>query len=162
MKNYIHINRELWNQKTGVHIQSKFYDLPTFLKGNSSLNGIELALLGNIKGKKVLHLQCHFGQDTLSLANMGAKVTGVDLSDKAIEKARELASQVQLDTRFICCDVQELDKHLADTFDLVFTSYGTVCWLPKLEKWGRIIAHFFKTERSIYYGGVSPRFRHDG
>ncbi len=86
--NYIEINRKSWNSRTEAHINSKFYDVDGFLKGNSSLNDIELSLLGDLKGKSILHLQCHFGQDTISLTRLGADVTGIDLSDKAIESAK--------------------------------------------------------------------------
>ena len=103
--------------------------MPEFLQGKSSLNDIELELLGDITGKKVLHLQCHFGQDTISLGRMGADVTGMDLSDKAIEKARELSATLSVPARFICCDVYSLPKHLDEQFDIVFTSYGTIGWL---------------------------------
>ncbi|MGH2624280.1 MAG: class I SAM-dependent methyltransferase, partial [Sphingobacterium sp.] len=87
--NYIAINKHSWNNRVDTHLKSEFYNLPGFLKGESSLNAIELALLGDIKGKSILHLQCHFGQDTISLSRLGASVTGVDLSDKAIETARD-------------------------------------------------------------------------
>ena len=86
--NYVDINRKSWNAKTDIHIQSAFYDVEGFLKGNNSLKEIELNLLGDVSGKSILHLQCHFGQDTISLSRMGAKVTGVDLSDIAIDRAK--------------------------------------------------------------------------
>ena len=86
-EDYLEVNRNSWNNKTEAHLASEFYDMDGFLAGNSSLNSIELALLGDLKGKKVLHLQCHFGQDTISLNRLGAEVVGVDLSDKAIDKA---------------------------------------------------------------------------
>ena len=94
---YININKKLWNAKTDIHYQSDFYAVDDFLKGKDSLNPIELGLLGNIEGKSILHLQCHFGQDTISLARHGAKVTGVDFSEKAIEKARQLNEQLGTD-----------------------------------------------------------------
>ena len=87
-ENYIKINKESWNNRTDVHIKSDFYDMDGFMYGKSSLKSIELDLLGDVSGKSILHLQCHFGQDTLSLSRMGAKVTGIDLSDKAIKMAR--------------------------------------------------------------------------
>ena len=142
--NYIDINRQSWNNKVDYHLKSDFYDLAGFLKGHTSLNDIELKLLGDIKGKSVLHLQCHFGQDTISLSRMGAKATGIDLSDKAIETARQLAEQTQQDTTFICCNIYDLPLHLNQQFDIVFTSYGTIGWLPDLTQWGQIIDHFLK------------------
>ena len=87
--NYLEINKENWNKRTEAHVESEFYDVPSFLKGKTSLNPPEIGLLGDLKGKSVLHLQCHFGLDTLSMQRMGASATGVDLSDKAIEQARE-------------------------------------------------------------------------
>ena len=93
-QNYIDINRKSWNSRTEVHLESEFYDLENFIKGKSSLNNIELALLGDVSGKSILHLQCHFGQDSISLNRLGAKVTGVDFSDKAIESADKLIDSI--------------------------------------------------------------------
>jgi len=119
-ENIFELNKKFWNQRTPVHLESDFYDMPRFLAGNSSLNSIEMPLLGDLKGKKVLHLQCHFGQDTLSMARMGAKCTGVDLSNAAVDKAKALNSELGLDASFVCCNVLELDQHLADfgSFDM--------------------------------------------
>jgi 2-polyprenyl-3-methyl-5-hydroxy-6-metoxy-1,4-benzoquinol methylase len=123
--NYLEINRISWNNRVDTHMKSEFYDLEGFLSGNSSLNDIELNILGDIKGKTILHLQCHFGQDTISLGRLGAIVTGVDLSDKAIESARQLAKDTQANAKFICCDLYDLPNHLDEKFDIIFTSYGT-------------------------------------
>jgi len=143
-KNYIKINKESWNAKTSIHLESEFYNQEGFLKGNTSLNEIELNLLGDIKGKSILHLQCHFGQDSISLSRLGAEVTGVDLSDKAIEAAKELSDKMNSDTVFVCCDIYDLPKYLDKQFDIVFTSYGTIGWLPDLNKWGRIVSKYLK------------------
>ena len=156
MKDYIKINKQTWNNKTAVHIDSDFYDNDNFIKGKSTLNSIELDLLGDVNGKKILHLQCHFGQDSLSLARMGAKVTGVDLSDRAIAKAQELNIQLQLDAQFICCDIYDLPNHLNDTFDIVFTSYGTIGWLPDLNKWSAVISQFLKPEGKFVMAEFHP------
>lgn len=143
-ENYIDINRKTWNEKTEFHIQSDFYNQKEFLNGENSLTPIELELLGNIKGKSILHLQCHFGQDTISFSRLGAKSVGVDLSDNAIEKAREISQQLNTETRFICCDIYDLPNHLNEQFDVVFTSYGTIGWLPDLDKWAKVISKFLK------------------
>lgn len=158
MQDYIKANKALWNQKTGIHLKSEFYDNKNFLKGKTSLKEIELRLLGDVKGKKILHLQCHFGQDTLSLARMGATVTGVDLSDKAIAVAEDMAHQLNLgkQCQFICCDVNELDQHLDEKFDIIFTSYGTIGWFPSLEKWGKLIAHFLKASGQFIFVEFHP------
>ncbi len=142
--NYIEINRKLWNAKTDVHLKSKFYDVESFISGKSSLNPVELELLGEVKDKSILHLQCHFGMDTISLSRLGANVTGVDLSDKAIDKAKELAKQLNTDTEFIQCDVYELKNKLNKKFDIVFTSYGAIGWLPDMEKWAKIVNTFLR------------------
>src|SRR5688572_1276513 len=109
-QDYLAVNRNSWNKRTDFHFNSEFYDVEGFLKGKSSLNDIELQLLGDVKGKSILHLQCHFGQDSISLNRLGASVTGVDLSDKAIERAGELAKKAGSDARFICCDLYDLPK----------------------------------------------------
>lgn len=154
--NYLNVNKETWNKKTAFHIESSFYDIPSFISGKSSLNSFELDLLGDVTGKKILHLQCHFGQDTLSLGRMGAHVTGVDFSDAAIDKARELAHAINIPARFICCDVYDLPNHLEEQFDIVFTSYGTIGWLPDLDKWAKVIEHFLKPGGSFVFAEFHP------
>lgn len=146
MKNsdYLKVNKESWNEKVNYHVKSDFYAHDDFMKGKSSLNEIELKILGDVKGKKILHLQCHFGQDTLSLARLGADVTGVDLSDKAIDEARKSNKLLGLDAKFICCDIYDLPNHLSEEFDIVFTSYGVIGWLPDMNKWAKIIDHYLK------------------
>lgn len=156
MENYLDINRKLWNAKVDSHLKSDFYFVDEFLKGRTSLNSIELDLLGEIKGKKILHLQCHFGQDSISLARMGAKVTGVDLSDKAIEAAKDLAQQCGTDTQFIVSDVYELPNVLDQKFDIVYTSYGTIGWLPDLQKWAKVINHFLNPGGKLIFVEFHP------
>ena len=155
-ENYIAINRESWNKRTTLHLASDFYNVQGFLQGNSSLNSIELELLGDVKGKKILHLQCHFGQDSLSLARMGAQVTGVDLSDVAIESAKMLSKESGTHAEFICCDLYDLPKHLDAQFDLVFTSYGTIGWLPDLQKWAQVISKFLKSGGNFVFAEFHP------
>ena len=142
--NYLEINKQLWNQKVDHHFKSDFYDVQNFLKGKSSLNKIELNLLGDISGKSILHLQCHFGQDSISLGRLGADVTGIDLSNKAIDQAILLARKTNIDAAFICCDVYDLPNHLDKEFDIVYTSYGTIGWLPNLDNWAKIISKYLK------------------
>jgi ubiquinone/menaquinone biosynthesis C-methylase UbiE len=150
------INRQSWNNRTDTHIQSEFYDQAGFLKGKNSLNDIELNLLGKIKGKSILHLQCHFGQDTISLGRLGADVTGVDLSDKAIDRAKQIAKDTNSNAKFICCDVYDLPNHLNEKFDVVFTSYGTIGWLPDLDKWAKIISRFLKPNGQFVFVEFHP------
>ncbi len=143
-KEYLEKNRSSWNARTPIHLNSEFYSLAEFKSGISTLKEIELPLLGDVKGLKILHLQCHFGQDSLSLSHIGAQVTGVDLSDAAIAKARELNDELNLDAKFICCDIFDLPNHLDEQFDIVFTSYGVITWLPELDTWAKVIQGFLK------------------
>lgn len=117
---------------------------------------MELNLLGDVNGKSILHLQCHFGQDTLSLARMGADATGVDLSDNAIYNATLLAEKAKLKADFICCDVYSLPQHLEKQFDIVFTSYGTIGWLPDLDKWAKIVSHYLKPGGKFIFAEFHP------
>lgn len=154
--NYLQINRQSWNNRTDTHLKSEFYDLDGFMKGKTSLNSIELDLLGDIKGKTILHLQCHFGQDTISLSRLGAEVTGVDLSDKAIESAKQIANDTHSNAKFICCNVYDLPNHLEEQFDIVFTSYGTIGWLPDLEKWAKIVSKYLKPNGQFVFVEFHP------
>lgn len=149
--NFTDINRRLWNDKVDYHVTSTMYNVSGFLNGNDSLNKIESDLLGDLSGKRILHLQCHFGLDSLSLVRRGAKhVTGVDLSNRAIEKARELAEKINqtASTRFICCNIYDLPNHLPsdenELFDIVFTSYGVTGWLPDMDQWASLISRYLK------------------
>ncbi|UOK41696.1 MULTISPECIES: class I SAM-dependent methyltransferase [Flavobacterium] len=154
--NYLEINRQSWNNRTEIHLKSEFYNLDDFLKGKTSLNDIELDRLGDIKGKTILHLQCHFGQDSISLSRLGAEVTGVDLSDKAIESAKQIAAETNSNANFICCDIYDLPNHLDKQFDIVFTSYGTIGWLPDLDKWAKIISRFLKPNGKFIFVEFHP------
>lgn len=139
-KDYFKVNRDTWNQKVAIHANSEFYNMDGFLEGESSLNSYELEALGDVNGKSLLHLQCHFGQDTLSFARMGAKCTGVDLSDDGIALAKKLNKDLNLDARFVRCNVLETSDHISDLFDIILTSYGTIGWLPDLKPWGKMIS----------------------
>lgn len=143
-QDYLKQNKQLWNQRTAIHFKSDFYDVDGFIKSRNSLNQIERGLLGDLAGNSILHLQCHFGMDSLSLANAGAMVTGIDLSDVAIEKAIELNQKLNLNAEFICCDVYEVPEVVSKQFDIVFTSYGTIGWLPDLNKWATVISKSLK------------------
>lgn len=156
MEQYFEANRQCWNLRTEVHKTSDFYDVEGWKQGRTSLTGIELREVGPVAGKKLLHLQCHFGQDTLSWARMGARVTGCDLSDKAIALARQLTRECNLKGRFVCCNVYDLPQHLKGKFDIVFTSFGVVGWLPDLDRWAAVIAHFLKKGGIFYLAEFHP------
>ncbi|MFW9973572.1 MAG: class I SAM-dependent methyltransferase, partial [Candidatus Odinarchaeota archaeon] len=134
---FFETNLKRWNELVELNAKSRLYDLEGFKSGNSSLLRIELEELGNVMGKSLLHLQCHFGMDTLSWARLGAYVTGVDFSDKAINLARDLSKELNIPARFIQANLYDIPNILHEQFDIVFTSYGTICWLPNLAKWAQ-------------------------
>lgn len=152
----IEANRQLWDAWTDINARSAFYDLEGFRTGRSSLQAIEIEEIGAVAGKSLLHLQCHFGLDTLSWARLGAKVTGVDLSPKAIELARSLAAELSLEARFICADVLALREVIDERFDIVFTSYGVLDWLPSLTAWAQVIAALLKPGGVFYIVEFHP------
>ena len=144
MENYYEINRHAWNLKTKIHAGSKFYDLEEFKKGNLSLKEIELKEVGDVKGKSLIHLQCHFGLDTLSWARLGAGVTGVDVSDESIKLARSLADELKLNAAFIRANLYDIPNIIKDKYDIVYTSYGALNWLDNIEKWAEIVSLLLK------------------
>jgi len=137
---YFEMNRVGWDLRAKAHFESKFYDIEGFLAGETSLREIELGELSDVQGRRLLHLQCHFGLDTLSWARRGAICTGVDISSVAIQQARELAERTKLDAEFACSDIYSFKRQTAEPFDIVFSSYGAVCWLPDLKRWAEVVA----------------------
>jgi SAM-dependent methyltransferase len=164
-QSYFDANKASWNKRTEVHKDSDFYELDAFKNGKSSLHKIELNEIGDVTGKSLLHLQCHFGMDTMSWARAGAKCVGIDFSDEAIHLARAINEELKLDTEFVCANifditdiskVKETGRFKKAGFDIVFTSYGTIGWLPDLEKWGEAIAYFLKPGGIFYIADFHP------
>ncbi len=153
---YFSVNKELWNNKTDVHMKSAFYNLDKFKAGSTSLNPIEIHELGDVSGKKLLHLQCHFGMDTISWSRLGAITTGLDFSDKAITAAKNLASELGANSQFVCSNVYDAGLHITDKFDIVFTSYGTIGWLPDLDRWAAVIVERLKPGGIFYMVDFHP------
>lgn len=153
---FFETNQKLWNTKTPTHIKSEFYNMPGFIKGATSLKAIELGILPNLEGKSILHPQCHFGQDTLSLERMGAHCTGVDFSNVAIEEAKALVKKLGMKSKFVCCNVLDMDKYVQDIFDIVFCSYGVITWLPNLSDWAHQIAQRLKSGGQFYFVEFHP------
>lgn len=160
MDEYRDANQRMWNEWTRHHIQSAFYDVEGFRRGSrtgrAGLDAIEQAALGDVTGKSLLHLQCHFGLDTLSWARQGARVTGVDFAEDAVREARALASELGLQATFVHSDIYDLPQRLDGTFDIVFTSHGVLCWLPDLERWAHVIAHFLRPGGLFYIIEAHP------
>ena len=150
MNQYTKANRINWDERVAIHMASECYALDSFKAGRCSLKSVELEELGDVSGKTLLHLQCHFGMDTLSWARRGAIVTGVDFSSQAIKQARALAAELNIKAQFICSDIYDLPQNLKGEFDIVFTSYGVLCWLGDLTQWANVIAHFLKAGGIFY------------
>jgi len=136
---HLQSNRKHWDAMVYAHWASEFYDVPGWLAGRDSLYAIDLSMLPDLEDKRVVHLQCHFGQDTLSLARRGATVTGVDFSARAVERARELAQLAGLEGTFVHSDVYSAPDRVEGTFDVVYTSWGTIGWLPDLSRWAEVV-----------------------
>ncbi len=146
MNEYMNFNRNQWDALAPIHARSEFYDLAGFRAGQSSLKSVELEEVGDVSGRSLLHMQCHIGLDTLSWARLGARATGIDFSAASLEVARSLAADLGLPARFVEASVYDLPDRLdgPGAFDVVFTSYGVLCWLPDLTAWARVAAHFLR------------------
>lgn len=154
--NYEHNNLELWNEWVKINASSSLYQLQRFKQGENKLNPLELEEVGNVQGRSLLHLQCHFGMDTLSWARLGARVTGVDFSDEAIALAKALSRELRIPGDFVCSNIYDLPQHLEGQFDIVFTSYGILAWLSDLKTWGEIIARYLKPGGFFYIAEFHP------
>ncbi|MEO6206504.1 MAG: methyltransferase [Candidatus Limnocylindrales bacterium] len=150
-------NRTLWEAWTAVHADGDFYDLAGFKAGGVRVRDEEIQAVGDVHGRTLLHLQCHFGIDTLSWARLGATVTGADFSPAAIRLARELAADLGFpDARFIESNLYDLPTNLHETFDVVYTSRGVLGWLPDVAAWARVVAHFVKPGGIFYISEIHP------
>lgn len=149
-------NRRLWDAWTELHEHAPFYDLEGFRQAGVRLRDYEIEEVGPVAGKRLLHLQCHFGIDSLSWARLGARVTGVDFSPRAIALATTLAAELGLDARFIESDLDRLPDVLDETFDVVYTSRGVLGWLPDIRRWARVVARFVRPGGVFYITEIHP------
>jgi SAM-dependent methyltransferase len=153
---YTEANRRHWDEIVPIHAGSEFYDVASFKAGKSKLKPVELEEVGDVRGRTMLHLQCHFGLDTLSWAREGAIVTGADFSEQAIETARALAAETGVEARFVVSDLYRLPENLDGQFDIVFTSYGAIYWLPDIRRWAQVAAHFVRPGGTFYIAEFHP------
>ena len=153
---FMNKNRDYWDERVPIHARTSSYGLEQFLAGTNKLNPLEIREVGDVQGKNLLHLQCHFGLDTLSWARLGAHVTGVDFSQPAIELAQDLAQRSNLNARFLCCNLYSLPNHLMGQYDIVFTSYGVLNWLPDISRWAQIVASYVKPGGFFYIADFHP------
>jgi SAM-dependent methyltransferase len=162
---WLDANRANWDERVPLHVASDFYDQEPLRQGDGVLDpiaraGVERLFPDGLDGVRVLHLQCHFGSDTLSLANSGATVVGLDFSRPAVDEAIRMASELGLDARarFVEANLYEAREALPEpaSFDLVFTTWGTIGWLPDVAEWARIIAWFVKPGGHLYFADGHP------
>ncbi len=158
MSSYVDANRANWDERANVHIedQTGFYLIEPFLAGEDVLCPIEAGEIGDIAGLDALHLQCHIGLDTLSLARRGARMTGLDFSQNALRHAAALAMRAGLEARFVLGDVYQAVERLGEDFDLVYTTWGTICWLPDIRRWGATIAALLRPGGRLYFADAHP------
>lgn len=156
LRSLMAVNRDHWDELVPLHRDSAFYDQEGFLNGRNSVDDIAMGLLGDVTGKRLLHLQCHFGMDTLSLARLGAVVTGVDFSPPAIEAARMLAAELDLDARFVESNIYDLPADHDGRYEIVFTSHGTITWLPDIRGWAAVIARCLEPGGRLVFLDTHP------
>jgi SAM-dependent methyltransferase len=154
------INRAHWDEKVVLHLGPRGYDLTSLRARRGRFNAIEEAELWPVNGQHVLHLQCHFGLDTLKLAQRGATVVGLDFSPPAIAAADQLASELGLAdrARFVQADLYDAPTAISEpaAFDTVFVTWGAISWLPELRRWAEIVAHFLKPGGALYLAEAHP------
>lgn len=157
MSGYLDSNRQVWNAWTQHHLESAHHqDVATFRAGGLTVRSIEREALGDVRGRSLLHLQCNMGSDTLSWARLGARVTGIDFSEAAINQARSLAAEANIPARFLQCDLYALPATLDEQFDIVFASYGALCWLPDLSRWAEIAAGYLRPGGTLLLVEMHP------
>jgi SAM-dependent methyltransferase len=153
-------NRGHWDEKVALHLGPRGYDLTSLRAGRGRFNAIEEAELWPVDGSRILHLQCHFGSDSLKFAQRGATVLGLDFSAPAIDAARRLASELGLADRacFVHADLYDAPAAIpeAAAFDMVFVTWGAICWLPDIYRWAEIVCHFLKPGGSLYLADAHP------
>jgi SAM-dependent methyltransferase len=160
MTDHIEINRRNWDERASIHARdaTSGYMLDRFRAGEDALHAIEAAELGDIQGKRVLHLQCHIGRDTLCLVRRGATATGLDFSAAALDVARRLSDETGLKADFVEGTLDQAPKLTPGPFDLVFTTWGTICWLPDMRAWARVIASVLAPGGELYFADAHPGF----
>ena len=155
---FLAANRRNWDERVAIHRRDRtgFYAVERFLAGDKHLHAIEWGELGDVAGKRLIHLQCHFGLDTLILARHGAKVTGLDFAPAAIAEARRLTRRCGLQAEFIEANVYDARSALSGEFDIAYTTWGTICWLPDIPRWARMIASLLAPGGYLYFADAHP------
>ncbi|MDA1256775.1 MAG: class I SAM-dependent methyltransferase [Chloroflexi bacterium] len=150
MARYRAANLAMWDESVDIHVRSDFYGVDRFKAGETTLEPMEPAEMDDVRGKSLLHLQCHFGMDTLSWAREGAIVTGIDFSSAAIQAASRLSEESGVPGRFVESELYDASEVLDEKFDVVYTGIGALCWLPDIRGWSRVVGHFLKPGGVFY------------
>ncbi|MGL6183716.1 MAG: class I SAM-dependent methyltransferase, partial [Aestuariivirga sp.] len=152
MDDYIAINRRNWNDRAAIHVKDEAggYRVQAFLDGADNLHDIEHAEIGDVKGLRIAHLQCHFGIDTLCLARRGASCVGLDFSPVAIAAARDLQARTGLDAQFVEGNVYDARKLISGDFDMVYVTWGAIGWLPDIRRWAKVVFALLKPGGRLY------------
>jgi 2-polyprenyl-3-methyl-5-hydroxy-6-metoxy-1,4-benzoquinol methylase len=155
---YFDTNRKSWDERVAIHRrdETKFYEVQKVLDGKNRLNAIEAAEIGDVRGLRIAHLQCHFGLDSICLARRGASVTGLDFSSAAIAEARELAKRLNVDAQFVEGNVYDARKLLSGDFDMVYVTWGAINWLPDIAQWAQVVAALLKPGGRLYLAESHP------
>ncbi|PBC67381.1 methyltransferase family protein [Streptomyces sp. TLI_235] len=151
------LNKAYWDERVPIHLGAALYDIEEFRARPDSLKDFETAEVGDVRGKRLIHLQCHFGRDTLSWAARGAQVTGLDFSPPAIEAASRLATELGMDARFLTADVYDAASAVGgETFDIVYASFGALNWLPDISRWASVVAELLAPAGFLYLAEFHP------
>jgi SAM-dependent methyltransferase len=154
---WLEVNRDMWDERVPIHVASELYDVEAFVAGRSSLRPFELAELPDVRGRTLVHPQCHFGEDTLSWARLGARVTGLDFSGEAVAAARTLAERCGLEADFVEANVYDAAEALGGRrFDIVYTGLGAINWLPDIERWAQVMASLVAPGGCLYLAEFHP------
>ncbi|GAB3661018.1 class I SAM-dependent methyltransferase [Actinocorallia lasiicapitis] len=150
------LNKASWDERVPIHVEGEFYDVAGFKRKPDVLRPFERDEVGDVTGRSLVHLQCHFGLDTLSWATRGASVTGLDFSAPAVEAASRLANELGYDARFVTADLYDAPEALGATYDIVYTGLGALPWLPDLDRWARIVAGLLNPGGFLYLSEFHP------
>jgi SAM-dependent methyltransferase len=154
---WMETNRANWDERVPIHVSGEFYDVAGFLAGEERLRPFELEEVGDVSGLDLLHLQCHFGLDTLGWSRRGARVTGLDFSAPAVEAARDIASRMAVEATFVAGNVYDAPQILdGRDFDVVYTGLGALNWLPDISRWARVVSGLVRPGGSLYLAEFHP------
>ncbi|MCX6701597.1 MAG: class I SAM-dependent methyltransferase [Candidatus Zambryskibacteria bacterium] len=157
MKKENSINNKWWEERATIHEKSEYYNIAGLINGDIRLRNFEIEEMGDVKNKKLLHLQCHMGTETLSWARLGAKVTGIDFSLNAIKVAKRISKQAGVDVNYIHSNVYDSLKHFKkDSFDIVYVSVGSLHWLNDINKWANVVYNLLKPGGILYIYEFHP------